>query len=389
MLKDMKKRVYLDAAAAHPVRKAALRAFLSAQEAYGNPSTPHAEGQAALAILENAREKIARETGAKADAVIFTSGATESNALAIIGHVQSRIDAGISPSALRVLYAPTQHASVTGAIEAVRRLGVSISEVPLAGFQLDMNELEKLLKEGIALITLDVICSETGTRFDTRAVRKLIDGLPAAQRPVFHVDATQAPLVENMERTRLGADLITFDAQKVGGVRGIGVLIAPLGVSLSPIAKGGGQERGLRSGTPAPALAAAFAAALQEASRRRPAFIRKAARIKAYLKKELAAIPNVVINEGGDTAPTILNISALGRDTDYLVALLDEAGFAVSTRSSCETDADGSRVVASFTKDSARAKATLRISLHDRIRSTDARAFMRAIAKALSFVDTA
>lgn len=386
----MKKRIYLDAAAAHPVRPSVEKAFLKALKAYGNPSAPHEEGREASALLEDARSTIARICGAKSDAVIFTGSATESNALAILGHIKARIEAGAKPEELEVLFSGTQHASVVGAVEEVQKLGVKTQEIPLLGFGIDIPKLAQMIGPRTALITLDVVCSETGTRFDTRGVRKLIDARAYPERPVFHVDATQAPLIEHMDRTRLGADLITFDAQKIGGVRGIGVLIAPRNIPLHTLARGGGQERGLRSGTPSPALALACAKAFLEGSREREAFVTRAEHLTSFLKKEIeSSIEHVAVNGGEAQAPNILNISFLGRDTDYLVALLDEAGFAVSTKSACETDASGSRAVQAFTKDKMRAASTLRVSLHSTIKKKEVRAFLRALKKSVAFIDQA
>lgn len=387
MLNPMKKRIYLDAAAAHPVRPAAVRAFMRALSAYGNPSAPHQEGGKAAAILEKARVDIAKETGAKPDALVFTGGATESNALAIVGHIKARMSAGAMPEELHIVYSPTQHASTIGAVKEIEAFGVRTTALVHKDNDIDWQQLQELLAEGVALITLDVVCSETGVRYATRRVRKLIDELPLAKRPVFHVDATQAPLTELMERTRLGADLITFDAQKIGGMRGIGLLVAPRNIPLIPLVAGGGQERGLRSGTPSPSLAAAFAAALIETGKKRTAFAKKAARLTNMMKELVAGMKDVVVNEGVEMAPNILNLSILGRDTDYLAALLDEAGFAVSTKSACETDAAGSRVVAALTGDAARAASTLRISLHDGVSEKDVRMFMSALHTAVTFVD--
>jgi cysteine desulfurase len=383
----MKKRIYLDAAAAHPVRKKALQEFVRAQKSFGNPSAPHEEGRVAAGVLEDARTRIARLTGAKPDAVIFTSGATESNALAIVGHIRARLEHDASYPA-RVLYSPTQHASVIGAVETIRALGGKAESIPLVDGAIDFVGLRKLLLEETTLITLDVVCGETGTRFDTRGVRKIIDTLPAGKRPVFHVDATQAPLVENMERTRLGADLISFDAQKIGGVRGIGALIAPRTIPLAALVLGGGQERGLRSGTPSPALALSFASALEDAAHERDAFVKRAGEMKPWLKDQiLAQIPRSVAHEAPEEAPHILNVSLVGRDTDYLVALLDEAGYAVATRSACETDAAGSRVVLAYTGDAARAASTLRVSFSAQTKKADLVAFMKALTRSVAFLD--
>jgi len=383
----MKKRIYLDAAAAHPVRKDARRAFLQTLHAYGNPSAPHEEGREAARMLEKARESIAKEVGAKADAVIFTSGATESNALAIIGLVNAKRASGTPSEHITILYLPSAHASTLSAIETVRSEGVVAREIPLSGFSIDMKKLEEMLREGAHLVTLDGICSETGTRFDVRAVRTIIDSFPLSARPVIHVDATQMPLTEKIDRTRIGADLITFDAQKIGGVRGIGALIAPRAVALSPVVAGGGQERGLRGGTPSPALASSFATALRASQKEREAFSARALVFKKMIQTAVSEISGTYINEGKEQAPNILNISFVGRDTDYLCALLNEEGCAISTKSACETDTLGSRVVRSFTHDEARAASTLRISLHAKNNVSEIRKFIRALKKSIAFID--
>ncbi len=376
--------IYLDAAAAHPVRPSARRAFLRALSHSGNPSSPHKEGRTALDILENARARIARILGAKADMVIFTSGATEANALAIVGHIRARIEAGSTPASLTVLYVPTQHASVLGAVEEVKKLGVHATPIPLVDGAIDMDALRALLKNPVTLITLDVVCGETGTRFDTRGVRACIDELPTPERPVFHVDATQAPLVENMERTRLGADLISFDAQKIGGIRGIGVLLSPRTIPLVPLFEGGGQERGLRSGTPSPALATALENALTSATREREAFARRAEKyittLVSLLQKE---VPGTLVNGGRKRAPHIVNVSLPQCDAEYLSALLDARGICVSTKSACESGEAGSRVVALYTGSVERATSALRISMHAQTRLNDLHECVRVIKKVL------
>jgi cysteine desulfurase len=157
-----------------------------------------------------------------------------------------------------------------------------------------------------------------------------------------------------------------------------------------PLYKGGGQERGQRSGTEAPELAHAFAAALGAAANGRERFRASAKRNRDLLITLLVGtIKNVFIQEGRTQAPHILNISLPGRDTDYLVALLDEAGFALSTRSACETDSlEGSRAVYELTGDREKASATIRISWRPETRSRDLVRFAKALADAVVFIDS-
>jgi cysteine desulfurase len=192
-----------------------------------------------------------------------------------------------------------------------------------------------------------------------------------------------------MTRAHFGADMLTLDASKVGAVRGIGALIAHRTIPLTPLYSGGGQERGLRSGSEAPELAKEFAASLRAAALGRDAFRTRAELDRNRLvERIISTIPNVYINEGSKgnnrQVPNILNLSLPGRDTDYLVALLDEAGFAVSTRSACETDSEeGSRAVYSLTSDVERARATLRISWGPSVLARDLDRFVEALVRSV------
>lgn len=381
---DMK-RTYLDWASAAPISKVALKAFERALKADGNPSAPHAEGRAAREILETARTAIARMAEVKADDVIFTSGATEANNLALSGFVQALRSADHSRK-LHVLYLPTAHASVIETLHMLENHGVEIEALMLTDGAIDLAALKKQVRPETVLVTVDAVCGETGTRFAARDVRRALDEVRTGI--VLHVDASQLPLVESFELTRLGADILTLDAQKVGGVRGIGALMRRHGVSLAPIMHGGGQEQGLRPGTELPAHAAAFAAALEQAKGNRDAFTRSAGEARAYLiqavKKEIA---DVEVNEGKQNAPHILNLSFPNRDTDYAVALLDKAGFAVSTKSACETEAEGSRVVLALTGDIERAASTLRMSYGSTISKKDLKEFSNALVRTIRFLD--
>lgn len=376
------RRTYLDWAAGAPVLPEAMRASVQALQAYGNPSSPHAEGRAARAIVEDARVRIARLASVKADAVLFTSGATEANALALVGQIRARIAKGAPASALHVLYLPSAHASTRGAIKEIAALGVSVEPLSLADGKIDLEALKKQLRPETVLIALEAVCGETGTRFDTRGVRRV-----AGASVSLHVDASQLPLIESFELTRLAADTLSLDAQKVGGVRGIGALIAPRQVAIAPLVRGGAQERGLRPGTEPHAAARAFACALEAAHAGSATFRERAQAQRERLRARLTEVPDLVENEGGAQAPHIWNISLLGRDTDYLAALLDEAGFAVSTRSACTTDEEGSAAVLALTGDPDRAASTLRVSWGPATRDRDLARFIDALLHAVRFLD--
>lgn len=379
-----KRRVYLDRAAG----------------VAGNPSSPHEEGRRAKMMLEDARTLIARLVEVQPDDVIFTSGATESNALAILGSVRARrltvptevLQEGDKMSA-HVLYLPTAHASVVENVRLLADEGVEIEALSIREGRVDSEALAKQLRKETVLVTMDAVCGETGILWNTREVAAVVQKANESKhagRIRLHVDASQAPLTEKITRAHFGADMLTFDASKVGAARGSGILIAHRTIPIVPLYKGGGQERGLRPGTETPELVRSFAAALRAAALGRETF-RAAAEIeRAHLIKSISdALPDVYIQEGPAQVPHILNLSFPGRDTDYLVALLDEAGFAVSSRSACETDSEeGSRPVLLLTGDKERARATLRISWDARLRRRDFVRFVTALTEAVAFVDS-
>ena len=355
-----KKRIYLDYAAG----------------AEGNPSSPHAEGRAAKRILEDARAEIARLVEVKADDIIFTSGATEANAIAILG---------IAKADDHALYLPSAHASIVENMKLLAERGVTVEPLSIRDGKVDCEKLKELLRPETKLVAMEAVCGETGTIWNTREVKNILP-----PRAFLHVDASQAPLTQKISRSHFAADTLAFDSAKVAGPRGIGCLVAHRTIAITPLYRGGGQERGLRSGTENPEAAEDFAAMLDLASFGREALQARAAQQRALLLSHIADIPNLSINAGRESVPYILNISLSGRDTDYLVALLDEGGFAVSTRSACETDSEeGSRAVFALTGDSERAKSTLRISWGPDISALDLRRFARELVLIVAFVDSA
>ncbi len=376
-----KKRVYLDWAAAAPVAPRALRVFNQAISSYGNPANPHKEGRTAKNLLEDARTTIARLAEVKTSGVIFTSGATEANALALLGTVRARgvAVAPASPAGWHLLYQLGQHASVLGAIRMLEAEGAVIESI-------EPGALARQLRPETVLVSMDAVNGETGEVFDTRTVRRTLNAHHS--HVLLHIDAAQAPLTQSFALSHTGADLLTLDAQKVGGVRGIGVLLVRQGITLAPLIRGGAQEGGRRPGTESPTLAVAFACALTEASLQRNVFNEQAERMRTAFITSIEAVPYMVLNEGKRHAPNIVNLSVMGRDTDYLVALLDKEGFAVSTKSACESNSiEGSRAVLALTGDPERAAATLRISWGPTTSKRDLMRFAEVLIRSIRFLD--
>nr|AEQ20522.1 cysteine desulfurase DndA [uncultured bacterium CSLC2] len=285
---------------------------------------------------------------------------------------------------MHVLYLPSAHTSIVENMKLLHEEGIAIEELPIRDARVDCEALAKMLRKETVLVSMDAVCGETGVIWNTRDVKQTMGA------DIFlHVDASQAPLTEKITRAHFGADLLTLDGSKVGDVRGIGALIARSTIPMSPLYRGGGQERGLRAGSESPELAQKFAAMLSVTTQGRVAFRARAGAMREKLTADIAAmIPDVHVTESDAQAPHILNLSLPGRDTDYLVALLDEAGLAVSTRSACETDSvAGSRAVLALTGDRARALATLRISWGPQTRAASLARFVSALARSVAFVD--
>jgi cysteine desulfurase len=266
--------------------------------------------------------------------------------------------------------------------------GVEIEPIALADGHVDLERLQAQLKGETALVVLEAVCGETGIRTDTLGVRRVLDayGKEKGNRIRLQVDASQAPLTLPFTLAHLGADMVTLDAQKVGGVRGIGALLMRQGITLQPLTHGGAQEHGLRPGTESPALALAFAVALEEVQEERASFTTRATHMRGALIEKISVIPHLEINEQGNCIPHILSVSLLGRDTDYAVMLLDVEGYAVSTKSACETDEEGSRAV-TLQFGIERGKSTLRVSWGPATPQRDLHTFADALIRTVRFLD--
>jgi cysteine desulfurase len=380
-------RTYLDVAAACPVTPSAKRAFMRGMRLYGNPGGMHQEAREGRTLLEESRAVIAKLTGVKSEFVTFTSGATEANTLAIEGVVGAFLKKGRALESLHLLYHPGAHASVVQVMERLQTKGVRAETIALKDGAPDLLKLQEQITKDTVLISLEAVSPETGRRIDTRSVAQLLSSLETST--LLHVDASQLPLVESVDRTRLGAHLLTLDAQKIGGVRGIGALGRGSGIPLVGVTLGGGQERGLRPGTEAPALAYSFAAALLDAGKGREKFVTASNKARTLLIQQICKeFPDAVVHGGKMSAPHILCLSFPGRDTDYLVTLLDQEGFAVSTRSSCEADSEAvARMVFAETNDQVLASSTLRISWSPMTNLNALKCFAKTLTRTVRFLD--
>lgn len=380
------KRYYFDYAAATPLDKDVLEVIHQADGEFANPASLHAEGRAARHTLEAARKSLAMVLGAKSSEIVFTSGATESDNLAILG----ALTASGEPQA-RVLTLPTEHAAVRACMQVARASGYDVIEL-LVDEQgmLDHAAFRASLHDSTVLVSMALATSEIGTLQPIaeigRIVREVrIDRLQRsiATPIIFHTDASSALGFVPLAVDRLGVDLMTLSSSKCYGPCGIGALYVRSGTPLTPMIIGGGQERSLRAGTPSVGLACGFAAAATKAEALRNATLKQMRTLEKIFFQSLGEIAGMQRN--GHTKKHIaglLNLTFAGHDGEDLVLKLDAAGFAVATGAACaESSEEPSHVLLALGRTRAEAQASLRISFGRETGESDVKVLASAIRK--------
>jgi cysteine desulfurase len=320
--------IYLDNNATTPVLPAvwdAMRPFLA--DVYGNPASSHHFGRKARRALEDARERTAALLGARPDEVIFTSGATEANNLALFGL------AGDPPAHL--LASPVEHPSVAEPLRQLAEAGFRVDYLPVDSTgAVDPDDLPGRLRPDTRLVCVMLVNHETGTIEPVRDLARRLEG-----RAAFHCDATQAVGKVPVRLDDLGVTSLSFSAHKFHGPKGIGALVVRRGAPLRPRTWGGHQQQGRRPGTEPVALAVGLAVALERAVEemdRRCALIRELR--THFLSHIRAAAAPVALNgpeEGG--VPHTLNLAFPGLRADALLMNFDLAGVACSTGATCSS----------------------------------------------------
>jgi cysteine desulfurase len=326
-------RAYLDYNATAPLRPEAKTAMLSALDAPGNALSVHGAGRGARALVEHARRQIATAVGSGADDVIFTSGGTEANTLAIRGALQAASAAG--ERITRLIISAIEHDSVRATAaaceEEIPGVRVIIAPVTASG-TLDLDTFTRLLNEGKgrALVSIMAANNETG------ALQPVAEAAARAKahKALVHCDAVQALGKVDVDIKGLGVDYLSLSAHKVGGPQGVGALIVRPGAPLASQLLGGGQEFGRRAGTHNVAGIAAFGAAVDAATRNLPN-----ANARTALERKLkAALPDAVIfAEDVERLPNTICIAASAVPSENMVIALDLDGFAVSAGAACSS----------------------------------------------------
>jgi cysteine desulfurase len=362
-------RTYLDYNASAPLRGGVREAMLAVLDTRGNPSSVHAEGRAARALIEAAREEVARLVNARASEVVFTSGATEANNWVMAAGWDVICLAGI------------EHSSV---LIPAQRSGAEIVTIPVstsgvADVEAVAETLARAKREGKrGLVSLMSVNNETGV------IQPVAEAAALAHEhgAFLHVDAVQAPGRIGVDFSALGADALVLSAHKLGGPRGVGALVLRDGVDLPPLVAGGGQERRRRCGTENVSGIAGFgAAAVAVAAERAVERMRQLrASLEAGVKRLTPAA--VIVGEGAERISNTSCLALPGKSAETLVIKLDLAGVAVSAGAACSSGKVGeSHVLAAMGLAPEITRAAIRVSLGPDQSEDDVAAFLAAWEK--------
>jgi cysteine desulfurase len=379
---------YLDHAATTPMVAEVVAVLTDQLSRAGNPSSLHGSGRAARRVVEESRESIAKSLGARPSDVVFTSGGTEADNLAVHGIFDARRDA--DPRRTRILTPAIEHHAVLDTVEwLATHAGAKVEYVAVdAVGRLDLDDLRRRLSsdpDDVALVTCMWANNEVGA---VQPIAEIVAAAHAHGIPV-HSDAVQTVGHLPVDFEAVGLDAMTITAHKLGGPVGVGALLVRREIEVAPLLHGGGQERQIRSGTLATAAIAAFAAAVDLAVRRQPDQARRLEDLRADLvRRAQAAVPDIVVN--GDPKPGpehrlpgIAHLTFLGCEGDSLLMLLDAQGVECSTGSACTAGVpEASHVLLAMGQDEATARGSLRFSLGHSSTSADVDALIDALPEA-------
>ena len=325
----MSDRVYLDWNATTPLRPEAKAAMVAGWELSGNPSSVHTEGRQVRRLVEDARAAVAAAVGARAQDVVFCSGGTEANALALVPGLRR----GAGHQVQRLLVSAIEHASVLSggrfppnAINTIR--------VTAAGL-IDLDHLRELLNGSPALVSVMSANNETGAIQPVAEVARIVHEAGS----LLHVDAIQAFGKIPFDIKEMGADLVTLSAHKIGGPKGVGAVVLAEGVErLEPLLRGGGQELGRRAGTENVAGISAFGAAARATMAALEADAGRLRDLQNLLEGGLKQTPDMIVFS--ETVPRLPNTTLFtvpGLKAETAVIGFDLAGIAVSSGSACSS----------------------------------------------------
>lgn len=367
--------IYLDNAATTKPCEAAIRAAVECmEEDFGNPSSLHMLGVNAEKRVSTARAAVASAMSVDPGSIYFTSGATESNNLAVKG-----VCAAYGKRKKRIVTTTVEHHSVSDTISYMEEQGFEVVRIsPESDGHFDSDKIISAVNENTCLVSCMLVNNENGCILPIkRTFARIKRDFPET---ITHCDAVQGFMKIPFKASELYADLISVSGHKIHGVKGVGALYIKKGVRVLPQVQGGGQEKGLRSGTEAVPVIAAFGAAVGALLPDIGTALENAGKVRAYLLDRLSALDGVKINSAEDALPYITNISVIGYRSEIMLHFLESRGIYVSSGSAC-SKGQKSAVLREFGANDREADSALRISICRETSYDDIDALVNAIAE--------
>ena len=345
---------YLDYSATTPVDKRVLESFdRTSLEYIGNPNSLHSEGVKSKKLMDAAVSQVASILNAKESEIIFTSGATESNNLAIMGVINKYVDRGKT-----IITTKLEHSSILETTNYLEKNGYIVKYVNVDNNGLvDINNLKELINDDVVLVSICEVNSEIGIIQNVQKIGRLLKEYP---RIIFHVDGTQAIGKKHVNLENI--DLYSFSAHKIYGLKGVGVLVKKENITLEPLIHGGKSQSIYRGGTPALPLIVSTSRALKLIMEDIDYNINYVKELKNRLIDGLNKIEGLTINSNDSSIPHIVNFSVVGVKPETLLHALEESEIYISTKTAC-SEGDYSLSVLELTKDLEKAKSSLRVSI--------------------------
>ncbi|MCH5212633.1 MAG: cysteine desulfurase [Oscillospiraceae bacterium] len=361
--------IYLDYSANTPVAVPVLERFVQIERRFiGNPNSHHCAGNEARQEMDSVTQSIAARLGIEASEIIYTSGASEANNLAIKGIARASRHAG-----KHIISTALEHQSASGCLTALQEQGYEIDLVDInRDGTVSLDHLEELMRKDTILVAVCAVDSELGVSQPIHQIAELVKKYPQCR---LHVDATQAVGKTNIIFE--GVDTLSISPHKFYGLNGCGILYKRKDLVIEPLIHGGVSTTIYRSGTPALALAAATDTALELALTNQSENVNTVQRSNTYLRNVLSAYPKVRFNSPENAIPHILNLSVTGvRGSDFQKAL-DKHGVCVSVKSACSVENTPSRAVFAVSRDRKNALSSWRISLSHLTTQTELEEFIK------------
>ncbi len=373
-----KMSIYLDnAATTKPCGEAVSAAVDAMTENYGNPSSLHRAGLDAQLAVDKARKAIAASIGADSSEIYFTSGATESNNLALRG-----ISAAYGRKRRKIVISSVEHASVDETASALEKNGFEIVRISPRDYgRFYADDFISACDENTCLVSMMLVNNETGYIMPVRETFMAVKR--SFPEVITHCDCVQGYMKLPIKAASLGADLISLSAHKIHGVKGVGAIYIKKGVRVIPIVTGGKQEKGIRSGTESVPLIAAFGAAVDKFRPTIAERYERVSQLKAHLLEKIGGIENVTVNSPSDGSPYVINISAVGKRSEIMLHFLESKGIYVSSGSAC-SKGQQSGVLGEFGISGKRADGAVRISITAQTTEEELDEFAEALAEGMT-----